>query len=434
MKKIILYVISTILAINLSMAQTELKKNNTDNMLSSNTKITDLRDTLKPESSFSLGDRATETGDTYWTLSPIKDLYYNGGKVGIGTSSPVTKLEVAGTIKMTGFILPGGNTGDVLTYGSLGTAYWAAPGSGSHVQNYWTAVGDHIHFTSVTGDIGNSGNVGIGPASSNPLAKLHVFGDLRIEGPLRGGETAGAIKVQTDYGYTIIGAKAADGSYFETDKNKFIFNKDIQLAKNLVFDYNYTNSQINFGSAYNARKLKIVSQYDNGTGKGAIRGILIDENGHMGVGTDIPAEALDVAGTTKTMALNVVEDASIGGSISVGQSLTVNGISNTLRMVVTDRMNTPMFQLNSNGTTAGYVLTDADGNGNAQWTDLYSLNGVGAWTEDANGNVYRESGNVGIGTDNPQGSLHISYGPNKAGIKFTNDGLTDDNIVDYQLK
>jgi len=67
------------------------------------------------------------------------------GRVGIGTASPTTKLDVAGTVNATAFK----GDGSQLT------------GVGS---SHWTASGSNVYY--------NTGNVGIGTA--NPESKLHI--------------------------------------------------------------------------------------------------------------------------------------------------------------------------------------------------------------------------------------------------------------------
>ena len=87
------------------------------------------------------------------------------GRVGIGTASPTTALDVAGTTRTTGFQLPtGAAAGRVLTSDASGTASWQALPSGASV---WTVSGSNIYNN-------NTGKVGIG--TTTPITRLHVFG------------------------------------------------------------------------------------------------------------------------------------------------------------------------------------------------------------------------------------------------------------------
>jgi hypothetical protein len=95
------------------------------------------------------------------TVDADGDLFIvkNNGNVGIGTSTPAAKLEVAGEVKITGGS-PG--VGKVLTSNSSGLATWQTPYTG---DNDWTISGNDMYS-------GVSGNVGIG--TSTPDAKLTV--------------------------------------------------------------------------------------------------------------------------------------------------------------------------------------------------------------------------------------------------------------------
>jgi hypothetical protein len=93
---------------------------------------------------------------------------YFSGNVGIGTSSPATKLDVNGTASMTGFQLGTSATaGHVLTADSSGVGTWQAPAGGGGL---WQENGTEIYY--------DADNVGIGV--SDPLTNLHVAGGNQI--------------------------------------------------------------------------------------------------------------------------------------------------------------------------------------------------------------------------------------------------------------
>ncbi len=120
----------------------------------------------------SIGRKAID--NSYSDYVYIKD----GGNVGIGITSPAQKLDVAGTVQMTGFKLTTAPiSGYVLTSDAAGVGTWQAAAGGiggSGTTNYiskWTAgttLGNSIIYD-------NGTNVGIGTASPNRL--LHVYKD-----------------------------------------------------------------------------------------------------------------------------------------------------------------------------------------------------------------------------------------------------------------
>lgn len=106
-----------------------------------------------------------------WSDGASSAIYYNSGNIGIGTTSPGSKLTVSGSIKTSGgdfqFI-------DVGTIDSTAVRLFSNSGN-LYLQN---GSGDNIFFrnksASITMTITNTGNVGIGTTSPSQL--LHVNG------------------------------------------------------------------------------------------------------------------------------------------------------------------------------------------------------------------------------------------------------------------
>lgn len=127
------------------------------------------------------------------------DSFFNGGNVGIGTTSPAAKLEVAGQIKITG---GAPEAGRVLTSDAAGLATWQIPVGGN---SDWIIADNNMYS-------GVSGSVGIGTTS--PAAKLDVVGDINAASVYRiGGNT---VLSAAGTGNTLIGLDAGEsttGSY-----------------------------------------------------------------------------------------------------------------------------------------------------------------------------------------------------------------------------
>ena len=110
-------------------------------------------------------DNTADSSDA--DLNDIKLTILPTGNVGMGTTDPGAKLEVAGQVKITGGIPAAGK---VLTSDATGLASWVTPTVG---PSYWTASGNNIYNS-------NTGKVGIGTQS--PTFPLEVNGWAAVSG------------------------------------------------------------------------------------------------------------------------------------------------------------------------------------------------------------------------------------------------------------
>ena len=146
----------------------------------------------------------TASGASQW-ITTGSDIYYNGGNVGIGTSSPTCDLDILGNdfrlkapSSQSSYLVIDNTDADQLstialqTQGGVGLAYLGLGGSsyspfgGNNALNFWNqSPNGPISFGTHNGTstaermrIDNDGNVGIGTTS--PQEKLEVDGNLRI--------------------------------------------------------------------------------------------------------------------------------------------------------------------------------------------------------------------------------------------------------------
>lgn len=207
-----------------------------------------------------------------------------GGNVGVGTASPTSRLDVAGTFETDAFKLNGNGAalGRVLTSDANGNGTWAPPPAASQ----WTTNGTSIGYM-------GAGGVGIG--TTTPTSKLDVAGtitadDLSIYSP---NYTAALIESTNAAGTWLnLGNSTAGGRYWKLIS---------------------TGS----GNGEGAGKLIIGSSTMAGTLEH--NAMTISENGDIGVGTAAPAAKLDVIGTARVHVLTITGGADVAEPFNINE-------------------------------------------------------------------------------------------------------------------
>jgi hypothetical protein len=222
---------------------------------------------------------------TYWDPNGADIYNNNAGNVGVGTSTPVHKLEVFNTINSTSplaAIINGHATGDGSLRFTGGSTHYSIGSDNSDdafkISNSAFGLGTTDRFT-----ITSTGAVGIGTAS--PGATFEVFQSTNPQMRLK--STAGA------------------GVVFDYNNTAFSI-------------LNYDNTPIYFGTGGGSTKMNIQS------------------NGDVGIGTGVftPSAKLHVIGNAIISSLvgpgTVVADASGLLSVVAGSSVTGTGTTNYL--------------------------------------------------------------------------------------------------------
>jgi len=180
---------------------------------------------------------------------PGSSIWTSRGNVGIGTNNPSAKLEVAGSLRVTG-------VGQIGPAGGYGIALFNDQTNNFIGQLYGRANG--IQFTDILGNatvyIASGGNVGIGEQS--PVAKLQVTSNLE----------AAVFKGTATFGSAIqIEASSAGGRLYQ-----------IQSTAN--------------GAGEGGGRLLLVDK------TAAATRLTIKSDGNVGIGTTNPTKKLQVAG------------------------------------------------------------------------------------------------------------------------------------------
>ena len=236
------------------------------------------------------------SGGSHWSLNG-SNIFFNLGKVGIGTENPLSSLHVKG---------PGAGVVDLLTLESAaGTEVLKMQDDGNQEINLERLPGDNIRlgtfFTNYnflgsspknlliatgnrTDDLmidGTTGNVGIGTTS--PTDKLHVSGR---------GVVLNKVASTNSEAWLV-------ADVFTGNKGGFIIREN-GVNKWIFVNRGTINNDLHIGRTTNDVKLAIQQN-----------------TGNVGIGTTNPGEKLDVNGTARVKVLEITGGADIAEPFSI---------------------------------------------------------------------------------------------------------------------
>jgi hypothetical protein len=225
-----------------------------------------------------------------------------GGNIGIGSGTPATKLDVAGTVKATGLTLPTGAAANkVLTSDANGAATWQSLGTlggGGDVTGVEAGAG--LVGGGTAGDLTLS--IGAGNIVSTMLAANAVTTEALLDLNVTGAKLAAD---------AVTAAKVLDGTLTAADLSSSAGIVGGQLAANTVNGTQLANTLVlDSALTFDASGSNFGMTFDP-----AGNTLVIDSaNNRVGIGLTNPSVPLDVAGAVKATGLSLgANGLSIGG-------------------------------------------------------------------------------------------------------------------------
>ena len=294
------------------------------------------------------------------SLNGEANSYINGGNVGIGDTTPLSKLEVAGSIKSTNYdtshtsesgVTLGYNATEAMAY--LET--WTSKPLTIRTYNY--------QAFNISGSeamrINTTRNVGIGTTS--PSSKLTVSGPTTAD--LAG--TNNSIRIENHTSANASPGQLGGGIVFS--QKWWSGSASLRVTGGIFGIKNAGNGTFGGGLAFHTQP---------SSGANMIQRMIIDTSGNVGIGTTSPDANLEVVGTTVT------------STVSDGVNAVLIGLAG------------------SNRTTVQFDTADTT-HTNRQWGLTNIAGDFYVGRHGLNVMTMLNNGDVGIGTTSPGAKLHL---------------------------
>ena len=379
------------------------------------------------------GDLIT-TGLTVDTTTLVVDKTNN--RVGIGTSSPTSNLDVDSTA----YVNTDSTQAFRFTYNGSPRAMISAYGGEGDFSLYRSSNAKNIYISSYYDSYFNGGNVGIG--TDNPGARLHVYTTGYPSGKFERYGTSTATRGWTQIGHSALGYSGGTGAdSYLVSQNGFGFAVNEGTTALVITDggkvgigHSLPDTELHVvGSGNSAQMPLIVGNEDHtdnststtvsmGFGLSRDSGTVKNNAGLITVGKELAwtnADANIDSYMSFSTYLNNASDEKVritsAGKVGIGE------ISPDLPLHVSGTVALPAT---SGSTPTGFISLRAKTAGGSHGLHMGVSNAPpwGSWlqAQDAN-NLATEyplllnpnGGNVGIGTSSPDGQLHVKGTTNK---------------------
>ncbi|MCP4681023.1 MAG: hypothetical protein GY864_01655 [Desulfobacterales bacterium] len=315
------------------------------------------------------------------------DIYYTAGNVGIGTSTPTAMFELGKTTISDVTMAVTGTT--TTTQGLNWTQKFAKPSGNINVFRFRPGIAP-------TGAMNNAYVITASPRlqSTDTINQVNV---LNV-GP---GADAGAGNTVTDLRYYYCGPFDDDSSGGATITNMYgLYVGDLTYATNNYAVYTL-GGQVVFNENGGDNDFRVEGDTDANL-------FFVDAStDRIGIGTSAPYTALDVAGVITAT----------GGDSDDWDAAYDWGDHSTQGYLTIYTETDPVWTA---AIANYYTKTNMQTSGQSQlhWANLTNVpagfadgvdntGGGGLWTA-GGGDIYRESGNVGVGITNPSEKLHVN--------------------------
>ncbi|MBA3550603.1 hypothetical protein H0W32_00100, partial [Patescibacteria group bacterium] len=353
-----------------------------------------------------------------WTTSG-SNIYYNGGNVGIGTSTPQQRLTVAGNADVTGrnIFLGSKDNAGVINFkrgsngnGASSIGYVSSAVEAYNLQFMNSGGGGYFSwYTNSTGSptermrLDNNGNFGIG--STTPTEKLVVEGAGATRFIVRDSTGGGTLKFVASGADAFFGNAYNGSVYLQTNNTNQVKidasgNVGIDNAGTLSNKLEVVGNSL-FGSAATANTTLSLNS-SSGTGSIIKSFRNSSERWNLIFDSDDSVKYSYIVGGTTPFIITSAGNVGIG-TTSPSQKLHVYSSSGT---ILAQFGNTNGATRLVNGTSYNSIESYTGTLGSYRNLMLETGNGVGL--------LVNTSGNVGIGTTTPGQMLHVYAGASGA--------------------